>query len=122
MVLTLTAPSALVEDNYFSVGDDALCVKSGIDYFGRRAALPARDIVFRQRDRNRSWYHDWLGDFWIGFNVTFEDITMDNTGTGIRMKSQRGRGGIVQGVTYRNIEMKSIGGQCANHAELPRRA
>eukprot|EP00936_MAST-01D_sp_MAST-1D-sp1_P000926 g926.t1 len=103
----------LVEDNYFSVGDDALCVKSGIDYFGRRAALPARDIVFR-RNMIGTGHGITIGSETSGsvFNVTFEDITMDNTGTGIRMKSQRGRGGIVQGVTYRNIDMKSIGGQC----------
>jgi len=45
-------------------------------------------------------------------NVTFENITMDNTGTGIRMKSQRGRGGTVSNITYRNIWMKTIAGQC----------
>ena len=32
--------NALIEDNYFNVGDDALCVKSGIDYFGRKYAHP----------------------------------------------------------------------------------
>jgi hypothetical protein len=44
--------------------------------------------------------------------VTFEDIVMLNTGTGIRMKSERGRGGVVEGVTYRNIDMQKIEGQC----------
>ena len=45
-------------------------------------------------------------------NVTFENIQMDNTGTGIRMKSMRGRGGEVSNVTYRNINMVDIQGQC----------
>eukprot|EP01052_Picozoa_sp_SAG31_P016950 SAG31_NODE_1142_length_9696_cov_3.874232_4_plen_140_part_00 len=44
--------------------------------------------------------------------VTFEDIIMENTGTGVRMKSERGRGGIVKDVTYRRIHMKEIQGQC----------
>ena len=39
--------NALVENCFFSVGDDALCVKSGRDYEGRRYAHPSRDIVFR---------------------------------------------------------------------------
>lgn len=37
---------------------------------------------------------------------------MQNTGTGVRMKSQRGRGGVVEDVVYRRIDMKEIGGQC----------
>ena len=39
---------ALIEDNYFNVGDDALCVKSGIDWFGRQYARPAKNIMFRR--------------------------------------------------------------------------
>ena len=39
---------ALIEDNYFNVGDDALCVKSGIDYFGRQYGRPAANILFRR--------------------------------------------------------------------------
>ena len=41
-----------------------------------------------------------------------EDIQMDETGTGVRMKSERGRGGVVEDVTYRRIHMKDIAGQC----------
>ena len=37
---------------------------------------------------------------------------MDETGTGVRMKSERGRGGVVEDVTYRRIHMKDIAGQC----------
>ena len=39
---------ALVEDNHLSVGDDALCVKSGVGYFGRAYGRPAKDILFRR--------------------------------------------------------------------------
>eukprot|EP01050_Picozoa_sp_SAG11_P058115 SAG11_NODE_36955_length_259_cov_0.643750_1_plen_59_part_01 len=45
-------------------------------------------------------------------NVTFEDIAMENTGTGVRMKTERGRGGSVHDVIYRRIHMKKIEGQC----------
>ena len=31
----------LVEDSYFSVADDAICVKSGIDWFGRCYPFPS---------------------------------------------------------------------------------
>eukprot|EP00935_MAST-01C_sp_MAST-1C-sp1_P002031 g2031.t1 len=105
--------NVLVEDCYFSVGDDALCVKSGIDYFGRRYNRSARDIVFR-RNVIGTGHGITIGSETSGgvHNVTFEDITMAKTGTGIRMKSERGRGGVVSGITYRRIDMQSIGSQC----------
>ena len=34
------------------------------------------------------------------------------------MKSQRGRGGVVSNVVYRNIDMKSIDGQCVQVAAV----
>ena len=104
---------AVVEDNYFSVGDDAMCVKSGIDYLGRAFGEPSRDIVFRRNTIGTGHGITVGSEMSAGVaNVTFEDITMDQTGTGIRLKSQRGRGGVVSGVTYRNIHMRSIAGEC----------
>lgn len=93
--------NVLVEDNYFSVGDDALCVKSGIDYFGRSYGRPAKDIVFRNNVIGTG-HGITIGSEMSGGvqNVTFENIRMDHTGTGIRMKSMRGRGGEVKDVTY----------------------
>lgn len=37
----------VVEDSYFASGDDTLCVKSGLDFFGQRYNRPSRDIIFR---------------------------------------------------------------------------
>ena len=104
---------ALIEDNHFDVGDDALCVKSGIDWFGRQYGRPAKNILFRRNTVGRG-HGITIGSEMSGgvSNVTFEDITMDNTGTGVRLKSERGRGNIVADVIYRRIHMKEIAGQC----------
>jgi polygalacturonase len=105
--------NALIEENFFDVDDDALCVKSGTVYEGRAFGRPARDILFRNnvigRGHGITVGSETSADV---YNVTFDNITMTNTGTGIRMKSERGRGGIVSGVTYRNIDMVEIQGQC----------
>ena len=37
----------LVEDSYFSVTDDAICVKSGLDWYGRTYGRPTRDVLVR---------------------------------------------------------------------------
>jgi pectin methylesterase-like acyl-CoA thioesterase len=41
-------------------------------------------------------------------NFLVQRCTFENTGTAIRIKSSRGRGGIVQDVTYRDITMKNV--------------
>jgi polygalacturonase len=108
-----SSQDVLVEENYFSVGDDALCVKSGIDYFGRRYGRPSKNILFRNNVIGTG-HGITIGSETSGGveNVTFDNITMDHTGTGIRMKSMRGRGGEVNNITYRNINMKEIDGEC----------
>ena len=102
--------NALVEDSYFSVGDDALCVKSGRDYDGRLYAHPSRDIVFRNI-RVGTGHGITIGSESSGgvHNVTFENIEMTGTSSGPRIKSQRGRGGVVDGITYRNVTARNLG-------------
>ena len=102
--------NALVEDCYFSVGDDALCVKSGRDYEGRRYAHPSRDIIFRNI-RVGTGHGITIGSESSGgvHNVTFENIEMTGTSSGPRIKSQRGRGGVVDGITYRNVTARNLG-------------
>jgi len=41
-------------------------------------------------------------------NILVQRCTFENTGTAIRIKSDRGRGGLVQDVTYRDITMKNV--------------
>merc|ERR1712232_1304960 len=60
-------------------------------------------------------------------NVTFEDITVNHQTAGIHIKSQTGRGGVIQNITYRNIHLKSvrqcilvgIGGRPTNETGIP---
>ncbi len=42
-------------------------------------------------------------------DVLFEDIKMKGTQCGIRIKSARGRGGTVERITYKDIDMDSVG-------------
>jgi len=42
-------------------------------------------------------------------NITVENCTFTNTDFGIRIKSDRDRGGAVRNITYRNLQMKNVG-------------
>jgi polygalacturonase len=42
-------------------------------------------------------------------NFTVRDCTFDGTECGIRLKSDRARGGVVKGMTYENLKMTNVG-------------
>lgn len=100
---------ALVEDSEFAVGDDALCVKSGLDWAGRMYARPSRDIVFRNLTIG-SGHGISIGSETSGSasNITFERLHLKGTDIGPRIKSQRGRGGVVDGVAFRDIVAEGV--------------
>jgi len=104
---------ALVENSVFDVGDDALCMKSGRDAAGRERGMPTENVIIR----NCVVYHAH-GGFVIGSemsggarNIWVSDCTFVGTDIGLRFKTTRGRGGIVEKIYIRNISMKDIPGE-----------
>lgn len=96
----------------FDVGDDAMCIKSGRDKEGRKRAMPTENVIIR----DCRVYHGH-GGFVIGSEMSggARNILVDNclfigTDTGLRFKSTRGRGGVVEDIFIRNIGMTDIPG------------
>lgn len=94
----------------FDVGDDAICVKSGKDEDGRRRARPTRNLVVK----NCTVYHGH-GGFVVGSemsggvsNIHVSDCRFMGTDVGLRFKSCRGRGGVVENIFIEDITMMDI--------------
>ena len=105
--------NVLLESSTFDVGDDGICIKSGRDEAGRARAMPTLNLLVR----NCTVYHAH-GGFVIGSemsggakNLYVENCTFIGTDIGLRFKTTRGRGGIVENVHVNNIIMKDIVGE-----------
>jgi polygalacturonase len=105
--------NVLIENSTFDVGDDGICIKSGRDEAGRKRGRPTENLIAR----NCTVYHAH-GGFVIGSemsggarNLYVENLTFVGTDIGLRFKTTRGRGGVVENIFINNIAMKDIVGE-----------
>lgn len=105
--------NVLIEDALFDVGDDALCMKSGRDAAGRARAMPTQNVMIRN-----CVVYAAHGGFVIGSEMSggVRDIEVANctfigTDIGLRFKTTRGRGGLVENIFIHDITMKDIPGE-----------
>lgn len=103
----------LIENSVFDVGDDGICIKSGRDAQGRARGMATQDVIVR----NCTVYQAH-GGFVVGSemsggakNIWVDDCTFIGTDIGIRFKTTRGRGGVVENIYINNIAMKDIIGE-----------
>ena len=94
----------------FDVGDDAICMKSGKNEDGRRRAMPTENVIIT----GCTVYHGH-GGFVVGSemsgdvrNIALNNCLFIGTDVGLRFKSTRGRGGIVENIYVDNINMTNI--------------
>jgi polygalacturonase len=102
--------NVIVRDSRFDVGDDAICLKSGANEKGRRIAVPTENVLIE----NCTVYHGH-GGFTIGSemssgvrNVRVNNCAFIGTDLGLRFKSMRGRGGVVEKIYISNVRMTDI--------------
>ena len=105
--------NVLLENSTFDVGDDGICIKSGKDEEGRKRGMPTENVTVR----NCVVYHAH-GGFVIGSemsggarNINVTNCTFIGTDIGLRFKTTRGRGGVVENIYCDNINMKDIAGE-----------
>lgn len=102
--------NSAIHDSNFDVGDDGICIKSGKDKEGRDRGIPNENLIVK----NCVVFHGH-GGVTVGSemsggvkNLHVSNCTFIGTDVGLRFKSTRGRGGVVQDIYISNVEMINI--------------
>ena len=102
--------NALIVNSKFDAGDDGICIKSGKDADGRKRGIPCSNVIV-----DGCTVFAGHGGFVVGSemsggvkNIYVKDCQFLGTDVGLRFKSTRGRGGIVENIYVDGISMTDI--------------
>jgi len=99
-----------ISNCHISVGDDCITLKSGRDLQARNFNFPDENITITNCTMLAGHGGVVIGSEMSGGvkKVVISNCVFDGTDRGIRIKSTRGRGGVVEDIQISNIVMKDI--------------
>jgi polygalacturonase len=99
-----------ISDCFVSVGDDCITIKSGTQFERPDLLQPCRNITITNCTLERGHGGVVIGSEMSGGvqNVTISNCVFIGTDRGIRLKSRRGRGGVVENIRVTNIVMDGV--------------
>lgn len=104
--------NVLITNCFFDTGDDCIALKSGRNQDGRKSGLPIENVIVRD-----CVMKDGHGGVVIGSevsggarNIFAENCKMDspNLERAIRIKTNKVRGGLIENLFFRNIEVGEV--------------
>jgi polygalacturonase len=103
-----------VTDSTIDAGDDVICLKSGKDAEGRKAARPTENVTITGCTLGHGHGGIAIGSEMSGGvrNVTVSHCVLRGTDDALRFKSVRGRGGVVENINISDIQMSDIKNAC----------
>jgi polygalacturonase len=99
-----------ISNCHISVGDDCIVIKSGRDEDGREANSPTENITITNCTMLKGHGGVVIGSEMSGGvrRIAISNCIFDGTDIGIRIKTMRGRGGIVEDILVSNVIMNDI--------------
>ncbi|TBL75302.1 glycoside hydrolase family 28 protein [Paenibacillus thalictri] len=99
-----------ISDCHFDVGDDCLCLKAGIDEDGRRVGRPTENVAVTNCTMLHGHGGVVMGSETSGGirRVVISNCIFIGTDRGIRVKTNRQRGGGVEDIRINNIFMQDV--------------
>lgn len=100
-----------ISDDYIDTGDDGIVIKAGKDADGLRVNRPSEDVTISNCTVHHAHGAVVIGSETSGSirNIAASNITAVDTENGIRIKSRRGRGGVVEDLRFDNFAMENVG-------------
>jgi polygalacturonase len=100
----------VVHDCFADVGDDAFGIKSGRDEEGRKVNRPTEDVTYLRLHVAHGHSVCAIGSEESGGvrHIHFLDCDGNGTDSGIRIKSTRGRGGVVEDIVASNFRLRNV--------------
>lgn len=107
-----SSTDVLIDSCLFDVGDDCIAIKSGRNDDGRRVARPSENIIVRNSTMKDGHAGVAIGSEISagGRNIFIENNKMSspNLDRALRIKSNARRGGVVENVFMRNVEVGKV--------------
>lgn len=102
--------NVLIEHCVFDTGDDCVVLKSGYDHDGWRVGRPTENVVMRWCSSRRGHGGLVIGSEMSGSvrNVYMHDCEFEGTDRALRIKSRRGRGGVVENVWVERLRVRDM--------------
>jgi len=102
--------NSIIVNSLFDVGDDGICIKSGKDEQGRLRGRPTENVIV-----DNCKVFQGHGGFVVGSemsggarNISVSNCQFLGTDVGLRFKSARGRGGVVENIYISDVYMFNI--------------
>ncbi|XP_042024404.1 probable polygalacturonase [Salvia splendens] len=106
-----SSTNVCIEDCYIESGDDLVAVKSGWDQYGIATAKPSVNITVRRvSGTTPTCSRIGIGSEMSGgiSHVLVEDMYIRDSATGVRIKTDKGRGGYITNITIQNVVMERV--------------
>ncbi len=99
-----------ISNCFIDTGDDCITLKSGKDEEGRLKAKPTENVTITNCVMYKGHGAIVIGSEMSGCvrNVTADNIVCVGTDRAVRIKSTRGRGGVVENIRYSNFVVENV--------------
>jgi polygalacturonase len=100
-----------IANDYIDTGDDGIVIKLGKDADGLRVNRPTEDVAITNCTVHRAHGAVTIGSETSGGvrNIVANNMTLLDTQNSVRIKSARGRVGVVEDVSFDNWTMENVG-------------
>lgn len=112
-VVVDSSKNVLIEYNHFQTGDDAVVLKSGLNEEALAIDIPSENVVVRHFEAKN--VRTGSGGVVFGSetsgglrNIYVHDAYFEGTDRGIRFKTERGRGNVIENIYIHDVTMKNI--------------